>query len=191
MKKTILFIAMAFLCLNIPGIALGRSGNHFQSTDLIPLNLGEKIPTEIFNNLIPSEIDTINLRDYKGKSIILDFWATWCTACIHAFPKVERLNQKYAKNLQIILVNTSDRDSRQKVEGFISAKKKDGSMPNCPVLLHDKVLIRLFPHKVIPHYVWIGQNGKVKAFTDSEDLTDMNVERLMAGLELDLKKKEQ
>jgi thiol-disulfide isomerase/thioredoxin len=46
------------------------------------------------------------LSDYKGKVILLNFWATWCPPCIREMPSMERLHQQIdAKKFKVIAVN--------------------------------------------------------------------------------------
>ena len=50
--------------------------------------------------------DEINLNNYPGKLIIVNFWATWCTPCKKEMPSLDRLYQESSfKNLQIFAVN--------------------------------------------------------------------------------------
>jgi len=46
------------------------------------------------------------LSDYKGKVVLLNFWATWCPPCIREMPSMERLHQKIdAKEFKVIAIN--------------------------------------------------------------------------------------
>jgi len=46
------------------------------------------------------------LSDYKGKVILLNFWATWCPPCIREMPSMERLHQQVdAENFKVIAIN--------------------------------------------------------------------------------------
>ena len=49
------------------------------------------------------------LSDYKGKVVLLDFWATWCPPCRAAMPGVQKLHEKFkGKPVEVIGVNTSE-----------------------------------------------------------------------------------
>jgi thiol-disulfide isomerase/thioredoxin len=46
------------------------------------------------------------LSDYKGKVVLLNFWATWCPPCIREMPSMERLQQKVgAEDFKVIAIN--------------------------------------------------------------------------------------
>ncbi len=60
-----------------------------------------------------------SLSDYKGKVILINFWATWCGPCLKEMPDLEKLYQNYkAKDFQIlgIAVASKEKDIPKKVQ---------------------------------------------------------------------------
>lgn len=51
---------------------------------------------------------TVKLSDYRGKVIVLDFWATWCDPCKEEIPHFIELQQKYPRELQLIGLSVDD-----------------------------------------------------------------------------------
>ena len=50
--------------------------------------------------------EKVKLSDYRGKVVLLNFWATWCPPCIREMPSMERLHQQVdAENFKVIAVN--------------------------------------------------------------------------------------
>jgi cytochrome c biogenesis protein CcmG/thiol:disulfide interchange protein DsbE len=50
--------------------------------------------------------DSLDLTEYRGKVVLLDFWASWCVPCRRSFPWMNRMQQKYGDSgLVIIGVN--------------------------------------------------------------------------------------
>ena len=50
--------------------------------------------------------EKVKLTDYRGKVVLLNFWATWCPPCIREMPSMERLQQKVdAEGFKVIAVN--------------------------------------------------------------------------------------
>jgi thiol-disulfide isomerase/thioredoxin len=52
---------------------------------------------------------TVNTRDWRGKVILVDFWATWCPPCVAALPKVKKMYIDYhAKGLEVLAVSSDE-----------------------------------------------------------------------------------
>ena len=70
----------------------------------------------------------VRLHDYKGKIVLLNFWATWCTPCIAEFPQFIRLAQAMPDDLVILAVSIDDDKAsigkflKRHVPGYATAK---------------------------------------------------------------------
>jgi thiol-disulfide isomerase/thioredoxin len=51
---------------------------------------------------------TIQLADFRGKPLLINFWATWCGPCRIEIPMLNELHRKYGKDLVIIGISTDD-----------------------------------------------------------------------------------
>ena len=79
-------------------------------------DLKAKIQSEMVTQLAPSFTLTdtdgkeVSLSDYKGKIVILDFWATWCGPCKASFPAMKKALNKYEKGneVKILFVNSKE-----------------------------------------------------------------------------------
>ncbi len=186
MKKTIFFIVLALLCLNFRGMA--------QDVDVLDrrlaLRIGDRVPDLLFDRVLNGDRLPIRLSDFKGKSVILDFWGIWCGACIASFPHSQELQNKYGRNLQILLVNDTKADTEVKILDFLRKRDLGKESVLLPVILDSGISPKLFPHYQYPHYVWIGSDRRVKAYVKREAMTEKNIERLIAGLDLYLPIKE-
>jgi thiol-disulfide isomerase/thioredoxin len=59
------------------------------------------------------------LSDYKGKVVVLDFYATWCEPCRAETPRLVQLQRQYAEQgLQVIGLNVGGEDDREQVPAF-------------------------------------------------------------------------
>ena len=47
---------------------------------------------------------TVKLSDYRGKRVLLNFWATWCGPCQREMPDIQKLYEKYGKNTGDVIV---------------------------------------------------------------------------------------
>ncbi|MBT4838158.1 MAG: TlpA family protein disulfide reductase [Methylococcales bacterium] len=77
-----------------------------QST-VYAVSVGERAP--IFNLTTFESEKRINLSDYRGKVILLDFWASWCTSCRQAFPVLNSFHHQFkAKDFKILAINVDE-----------------------------------------------------------------------------------
>jgi len=63
----------------------------------------------------------INLQAYKGKVVLLNFWATWCGPCRAEIPSLIRLQEQYKDRLQIIGMDVDDTDA-DTLRAFVKQK---------------------------------------------------------------------
>lgn len=155
-----------------------------------PLTIGDTVPDITFTNLINYPTRTAKLSDFKGKLVILDFWATWCGSCIAKFPELQRLQKEFNKDLQIILVNgNSTGDTKASISQFLSKRAELLKPINLPIVPEEEIVNSLFPYNSLPHYVWISAERKVLAITSSEDITASNILIAKTGEPLNLKSK--
>src|SRR3954470_13096564 len=65
----------------------------------------------------------LTLADYKGKVVLVNFWATWCAPCVKEMPSLDRLQAAIGKDKLVVLPLSLDGSSRAKVAPFYSDKK--------------------------------------------------------------------
>jgi thiol-disulfide isomerase/thioredoxin len=64
----------------------------------------------------------VNLSDFRGKIVFLNFWATWCPTCVIEMPSMEKLHLKL-KDKDFALVSISIQDSAAEVQRFFKQNK--------------------------------------------------------------------
>ncbi len=100
----------------------GKEKGNLQGYDAYLESLESEIKKEIRNNLarqivsepapnfkmIDSEGKEVSLADFKGKTVVMNFWATWCEDCITSFPFLEKIMAKHKANPAVVFlfVNT-------------------------------------------------------------------------------------
>ncbi|HLT42875.1 MAG TPA: TlpA disulfide reductase family protein, partial [Sphingobacteriaceae bacterium] len=146
--------------------------------DALPDDL-KNIPLTVINH--PEGKQTIKLVDYKNKLIIIDFWATWCLGCIPPLQKLDTIQKELADDLVIIPVTN---DNRQKADEFIKGRRW-----KLPTVVNNSILQEYFPHKYIPHYVWVNHEGRIEAITGAEAVNRANIKAVIEGRNLDVPNK--
>lgn len=118
------------------------------------------------------------LRELKGRLIILDFWATWCGACIANFPKAKKLESAFLGKLSFVLVNNEPAEKA----GLLLSKRILENGESFRYVNSDTLLNSLFFKRLIPHYVWIDGNGKVIAATGPDEVNEKNISLALNGM---------
>ncbi len=61
----------------------------------------------------------VRLSDYRGKWVLLNFWATWCSPCVAEMPSMEEFSQKFKAKNMVVLAVSVDRGGPEKVKKFV------------------------------------------------------------------------
>ena len=96
------------------------------------------------------------LSDYKGKYILLDFWAAGCGPCIMAMPEMKEVSEMYQENLTVVSISIDSKKTWK-----IISEEKDITWVNLNDFNgFDGIALR-YGVTGIPHYVVISPEGKV------------------------------
>lgn len=100
---------------------------------------------------------TVKLSDYKGKVVIIDFWATWCPPCRKGIPDLISIQNEFKDKVVIIGISLDREKTIKDVPGFV---KNNGI--NYPVVYgDDKVVIDYGGIQSIPTSFVVDKNGTV------------------------------
>jgi thiol-disulfide isomerase/thioredoxin len=112
----------------------------------------------------------VSLASYKGRPLVVDFWATWCGPCKVEIPWFEKLHEQYAsQGLEILGVSTDDLDRDDPAKMF--TEKRDIAdfvskmHMNYPVLLGEDAVEDKWGIDAMPTTFFIDRNGKIVAST--------------------------
>ncbi len=146
-----------------------------------PLHIGDTLP-DIEVSIANYSKAQVHLSEFTHKSILLDFWGTYCGPCVSSLPKLETLQAQFPENFIILPVTDETRESIQAFNERLYKVKKI----KVTSIVNDSILNRLFPHRTIPHYVWIDEHRIIKTITDADAVTDFNIKSLINGTALNL-----
>ncbi|HEX4007199.1 MAG TPA: TlpA disulfide reductase family protein [Acidobacteriaceae bacterium] len=131
----------------------------------------------------------VSLSSYKGRPLVVDFWATWCGPCKVEIPWFEKLHDQYAgQGLEILGVSTDDLDRDDPAKLF--TEKRDISdfvakmHMNYPILLGSDSLEDLYSVDAMPTTLFIDRNGKIVASTVGlapRDEIEADIKKAIAG----------
>ncbi len=131
--------------------------------------LKQEVKKELVNYPAPDftlqdpEGKAISLKDLRGRSVLLDFWATWCPPCRASFPTMKKVVEKYkdSNTRKIFFINTRDFDESRttRVKNFLRT-----NLYPFDVLLDtpDSQTNDAFRISGIPCKIFIDKNGNVR-----------------------------
>lgn len=168
---------MALLCLVFQASAQ-------VNTPIIPLKVGDKLPADFWSakvSLLASsgQKKLVELNTFKGKALLIDFWACWCGSCINHFNLLNQLQASHP-DLAVIPVNTkSSRDTDERILELTSGKRYRKIRLDMPTIVADTTVTAFFPHHGIPYYIWISKDGRVRSISMSLFVNEANISLLL------------
>lgn len=99
----------------------------------------------------------LKLADYRGKVVLLNFWATWCAPCVKEMPSLDRLQAALGKDGLVVLPLSLDGPSKPKVAPFY----KDRNLANLGVYFDKgRKVQQALGVSVLPTSILIGRDGR-------------------------------
>jgi thiol-disulfide isomerase/thioredoxin len=102
----------------------------------------------------------INLSQYRGHPVIVDFWATWCGPCRRQIPELVALYKRYNKSRGLVIIGMScdllQGDGLRAVAPFV-----EEFQINYPIALADERLVDSLGVEAIPTTLFVGPDGKI------------------------------
>jgi thiol-disulfide isomerase/thioredoxin len=143
----------------LAGALIGLASFAAAAAQLMPWSGGETPPL-VLEDLAGK---THELTQYKGKVVLVNFWATWCEPCRAEMPSIERLRDALAgKPFEVLGVNLAE--PRSRIEKFTSAVELA-----FPLLRDtDGSVARSWRARVLPASYLVGRDGRIHYYVYGE-----------------------
>jgi thiol-disulfide isomerase/thioredoxin len=154
-----------------------QSGNQVPDGDAMPQLRGKAAP--LFT-LVSLDGKKVSLADYRGRPVLVNFWATWCAPCKLEMPWFEEFRAKYqGQGFEVLGIAEDDAGKDE----IAKAAKKLGA--TYPILLTDgKVAPAYGGIDYLPMSFYVDGKGVVREETAglaSKDEVEANIKKLLAG----------
>ena len=163
MRFLILFI---FFCFN----SFANEVSHIKN-----ITINKELKKYDSLTFLDIEKQQLNLKDFEGNLILLNFWATWCAPCRKEMPSLDKLKgSKTFKNAEIIAVNIADETYEKSKKFFDDLKIK-----NLEVFLGSgSEIARKLKIRGLPTTILIDNEGyefaRIVGYIDFEDKSFLN-----------------
>lgn len=121
---------------------------------------------------------TYSLKDFAGKTLIIDFWATWCPDCREEMPQLKALQQRLKGRKDIVLVGISCDTDADKLASYIKEQGIDWLQLADYKSRKESAVYEAYKVKWIPTKYVIGPDGNILLATVMQDKVDALVDKL-------------
>ena len=174
MNKNLLSIALILLAVAIVVVNLWEPNSTEEKKDVASEENGSASSEDVAKSdssgveigktapdfeLVTLKGESVKLSDYKGKKVILNFWATWCPPCKAEMPHMQKFYEENKENgIEILAVNLTDIDSgKESIESFVKEYELTFEIP----LDQEGVIGRQYQAFTIPTSYLIDTNGVI------------------------------
>jgi peroxiredoxin len=123
---------------------------------------------------------TVKIEDYRGKVVLLDFWATWCTGCKKEIPWFSQFQTMYGEKGFVVVGVSLDEDGWKVLKPFLAELKAP-----YPMLLGDDATAKRYGIRNLPDTFLIDRQGRVAAAYKEglvdRDNVEANIKALLAN----------
>ena len=140
--------------------------------------IGKPLPLD---SLVDTDGKPLDFEKYKGKVVLVDFWATWCGPCIAEIPNITKVyDAKHEQGFDVIAINLDDK--RSDLDVFLSQQKTPWTVfvsadPNKSGM--ESPLAQSLAITAIPFTMLIGRDGNVAAVHIRGTALDTKVQELL------------
>ena len=114
-RHSVVPLALAMVLVSLPLLARGQSTAGEPAGAFHLVRFPQPIPAPTFAAGVPGS-GSLRLADYRGRYVLLNFWASWCVPCVQEMPSLERLYRTLGpRRLVVIGLSQDDTGARNAV----------------------------------------------------------------------------
>lgn len=159
--------ALAYLCIIEPE---GYESLSAEFTKINPSGSFKDFFSSQLKNFLPRAEFKLNgysegvfeSEKYRGKFVFIDFWGTWCAACLEESHEINAYHQKSLKNNNLMVVTIACFDKKENVQGYMSRNSFSFPVLMSDGNIEDKFGIQVYPTKILVlpngHYIKLPVN---------------------------------
>lgn len=164
--KMILIILHLMLSLNVLK-GQGRDGYY---------KIGDTLKVSLYQ--VQNYKDSILELPVKGKKLtLIEIWGIGCKACIQAMPQLQLLQDRFADDVQSVLLCV---DNKDRIE---SGKRTTSNLREVriPIVPGENLLHKKFHYRTYGFYIWLDQDGVIRYMSSKDYVTENNISNFILG----------
>lgn len=135
-----------------PSLPVNQSPTTFRLIDQMEKDGVPEVDLALLND------KRVKLSDYRGKIVIVNFWASWCNPCVEEFPSMVKLAREFKGDVVILAI--SEDDAKPDIESFTKAMGLPE--PHFEVVWdQDKRAMKDYGVEKLPESFVVGKDGKL------------------------------
>lgn len=140
------------------------------------LKTGDTLPGFLVPKILFDVRGSAHTDMFRDRLLVIDFWATNCSGCVAALPKMQALQEQFGDRVKILPVTYED-------SALVARFWKENSHTKglkLATVVQDRQFREYFPHQAIPHEVWV-YKGRVVGITEAEYVDAHNIAQVLQG----------
>lgn len=174
-------VIVSTVALVIAGCSPGTASQASAPSSVLASNEGIQVGNLAPDFQLPNlDYEPMSLNELRGKPVVLNFWATWCPACIDEMPYLQEIHEEYSDDgLMLLAIDVGENPSQ--VEKFLQNNNL-----SLPVLLDTSgVVAQKYRIQVIPTTYFIDGDGiiqskRIGAFINAAQIEEQ-LSKIMPG----------
>ncbi|WP_054534226.1 TlpA family protein disulfide reductase [Herpetosiphon geysericola] len=156
----------------IATVAILTSGNSNKPQTVVGID--RPVPAMVLKTV---DGDSFNPAEYRGKPLIINFWASWCEPCKEEMPALVRTAERYGDKIAVVGINLTDQDKDQEIRRFIQRYAV-----TYPIALdNERVAQQAFGIFNIPVTFFIDSEGIIR-YTRINAITETEMDHVLSEL---------
>ena len=134
MRKTLLFLAIAAICITVAFRYFGPDLPWITDANDDPNGPIADMDRALPHAVLPSlSGDWVDLSTYKGQVVFISFWTTWCSGCVDEVPSLIRFQQEFADKGFTVVAVAIDDQGEESVGSFVRNRRFDVNGDSVPI----------------------------------------------------------
>ncbi|GAW92532.1 TlpA family protein disulfide reductase [Calderihabitans maritimus] len=155
-------------------IDVAKEDKPFQADSMF-LAVGEQAPDFTLTTLDGKKV---SLSDYRGKKVLLNFWASWCPPCRAEMPDIQSYHEAHSGEVAVLAVNIMYRETEEKIRDFL----EEGHYTFTVLLDKNYDVQNTYKVRGVPTSYFIDSKGIIRYYKLGP-LTEEEIKRWMETME--------